>query len=372
MPPVSRRHIEKLYGKGMFMVRRDMVNNAIGYRTPSVGDAWTGISGWSQETLDTAQKIAISLFGNKAYEYLVNNEQILKNLIQDAKLIIVVKSVVVPVGNILSNIMQLVARGVPLKDIARNAPKKLSEINFYTKQRVRKIEAEAELLSAKDDVIAATKLQTELDSIEDSFRRLSIWPLIEAGEFNAISDVGISRDDILLTEGRLHAYIERLTDKLPEGAKTFAKYGLVTKDTALFQGMQKAVEYGDFFAKALRYDHLLSQKKTSEQALAGITEEFVNYDLLPGRFREYGENVGLWWFTAFKVRSFKIALSIIRNNPVQALLAGLVPIPSTLGAGSPITDNAVAKALDGTLGYSLGWGQALRAPGLNPWHNLVN
>lgn len=370
MPHKARTHIEHLFGKNTFMVSRSMINNTIGYRTPSIGDAWTGNSNWNNETLDTAKKIAISVFGNKAYEYLVNAEQILKNFIQDTKLIIVVKSVVVPVGNIVSNVLQLVARGVPLRDIRKGIPKKLSEVNFYTKQRIRKIDAEAELLSVKGDVIAERKLRNELDSIEDSFRRLSIWPLIEAGEFSAISDTGISRDDILLSEGRLHAYVEKLIDKFPASAQTVGKYGLVTKDTALFQGMQKAVEYGDFLAKALRYDHLISQGKTNDQAIAGITEEFVNYDLLMGRFREYGENIGMWWFTAFKIRSLKIAASIIRQNPVHALLSGLVPAPS--GAGSPITDNILAKAMQGNLGYSLGLGQAFRAPGLNPWWNLAN
>ena len=375
MPVYMRKALESEFGKDTFMVRKDMVDSAIGYRTPSVGDAWTGVSGWSPESLEMAKRVTMTVFGNKSYEYLVNAEQMLKNAIQDVKLIIVVKSVIVPVGNMLSNVIQLMARGVPIKDIVRNIPKKISEVTFYTKQRLRKIELEVALRAAEgnNDVVGIRKAKNELETIEDSFRRLSIWPLINAGEFSAISDVGIARDDIVLSEGRLHTYMENLVDKLPEGVRTAAKYGLVAKDTALFQGLQKAVEYGDFLAKAIEYDYLIGSKKLSkEDSLARISEEFVNYDLLMGRFREYAENIGLVWFTAFKVRSTKIAASIIRNNPFHALMSTLPHSYMPAGTGSPITDNGVAKVLSGDIWYSLGFGQALRAPALNPWVNLAH
>ncbi len=374
-PQATRDQIKKLFGDDIFMVRKDMINNAIGYRTPSIGDAWTGVSGWSEKTLETAKNALLSVFGAKAYEYLVNGEQLLKNAIQDVKLIIVVKSVIVPASNFASNVIQLVSRGVPIQKITTSIPKKVAEVRYYTEQRTRKIELEVDLRKAEgnNDIVAIRKVTNELNSIEDSFRRLSIWPLIEAGEFSAISDTGIGRDEILISEGRLHSYIEQLTDKLPDGAKTAAKYGLVAKDTALFQGLQKAVEYGDFLGKAILFDHLKDAKKLSqEDALAAITEEFVNYDLLAGRFREYGENIGLWWFTAFKIRSAKIAASILRNNPLHALF-GLVAGSHTFNSiDSPLTDNVFSKALDGDLGYSLGMGQAFRAPMLNPWANLAH
>jgi hypothetical protein len=374
MPIYMKRALESEFGKDTFMVRKDMIDSTIGYRTPSIGDAWTGVSGWSPKSLELAKNVTMSIFGNKSYEYLVNAEQILKNAIQDVKLIIVVKSVIVPVGNMLANVIQLMSRGVPINDIVRGMPKKVSEVTFYNKQHLRKIELEVALRVAEgnNDIVGIRKAKNELETIEDSFRRLSIWPLIHAGEFSAISDAGISRDDIILSEGRLHTYIENLTNKLPDGVRTAAKYGLVAKDTALFQGLQKAVEYGDFLAKAIQYDYLTTNKKLSkEDSLARISEEFVNYDLLMGRFREYMENIGLLWFTAFKVRSTKIAASIIRNNPFHALMSSIPHSFMPSGTGTPITDNAVAKTMTGSIWYSLGFGQALRAPQLNPWFNLA-
>jgi hypothetical protein len=289
---------------------------------------------------------------------------------------IVVKSVVVPVANLISNGYQLASRGVPLKAIITGMPKKTAEVKAYVASELRRIEAGAELRAAegRGDVIAQRKLGAEIRSIQDSHKRLSIWPLIQAGEFSAISDGQATAEEVELTSGRLHSYIEGLVDKLPPGIRTAGRYALITKDTALFKGMQTAVEYGDFLAKAILYDDLTQrQRKSREYALARVTEEYVNYDRLPGRFRGYTESMGLLWFYNFKIRSAKVALSMIRNNPVHALLAGLAPAPSFLGSiGTPISDNIFTKLADGQLSFSFGMGQIAHAPMLNPWVNIFS
>jgi len=104
-----------------------------------------------------------------------------------------------------------------------------------------------------------------------------------------------------------------------------------------------------------------------------VTEEFVNYDRLPGRFRGYMESMGLMWFYNFKIRSVKVAMSMIRNNPVHAALAVMAPTPTMFGnVGLPLQDNLLTVGADGRLGYSFGFGQGIRAHNLNPWMNLVN
>ena len=369
MTPAVRAEIRELFGKE-FLVRKDMVIDAIGERNATVGDAWTGNSAWSKETQKKVKNLAMSVFGNEAFRYLRNTEKTVQNFVTDARVLIVIKSAVVPALNLMSNIYQMASIGIPLRDIIVGMPKKTVEVDAYVKSKLRAIEIEAKMRATTNDVRATRKLELELKTINDNHRRMSIWPLIEAGEFSTISDIGISRDEILLSEGRLHAYMEKMVNKLPGATKTVGRYALITKDTALFQGLQKAVDYGDFLAKAIVYDHLTKKKgKTEAEALGRITEEFVHYDRLPGRFRGYLESVGIVWFWNFKIRSTKVALSMIRNNPVHALLAGLTPAPS--GVGTPISDNFFSKLLEGTLGHSIGPDQGLRALMLNPWANLI-
>ena len=366
-------YIKDVFGDE-FMVRRDMIRDAIGERSASVGDLWNGITTIPKDHQEHLRKALVGAFGVDAYRYMVQGEQIIQNFMADMRTLIVVKSVIVPAVNFVSNVYQLVGRGVPMLSIARGMPAKVGEIDSYAKTQLRKIEAEAELRAATGDVVATRKLKTEIQSIEDSHRRLSIWPLLEAGEFSSIADVGMQGEDLDLTSGKLSSFIERQVDKLPDGVKTAGRYALITKDTALYRGLQKSVQYGDFIAKAVLYDDLTKRVKMSKaDALARITEEFVNYDRLPGRFRSYLENMGLLWFYNFKIRSTKVALSTIRNNPVHALLAMGLPAPDFLGSvGSPISDNIAAKALGDTLGSSVGTDMAFRAPTLNPWLNLIH
>lgn len=369
----TRQKAESLFGQGELWVRRDMLNDALGYRSASVGDAWSGNSRWSPETLDTFKKAMLGVFGNRAYKYTMGGENLVQNLVKEAKTLIVVKSVVVPAVNFLANLYQMVARGVPVKNIAKSIPQKTAEINQYLKSRLRQVDAEAELRAATNPN-QIRKLKAEIQSITDSHKRMSIWPLLEAGEFSSIADAGIGRDDILITEGKIHEYMDKLASKLPKSVRAAGRYALITKDTALFQGIQKTVEYSDFIAKAIIYDELTQRKgKSREEALGRVTEEFINYDRLPGRFRGYMESVGLMWFYNFKIRSAKVAVSMVRNNPVHAAMAMLAPTPTMFGnVGLPIQDNIFSIAAKGSLDYSWGFGQGLRAHNLNPWMNLVN
>lgn len=363
-------YIQNTFGSE-FWVRKDMLDDAIGYRSASVGDFWTGNTTWSPKTQETIRHLTMGVFGADAYRYLVGAEKVVQNFMADARTLIVVKSIVVPAANFASNMYQSISRGVPVLHIARTVPKKLAEIDSYTKSRLRLIDAEAELRAATGDFVAQRKLKSEIQSIEDAHRRLSIWPLIQAGEFSTIADVGMTSEDLEIGKGRFVERIEKWVDQLPESVRNAGRYAIITRDTALFQGLQKSVQYGDFIAKAVLYDDLVKRQKVSaKDALARITEEFVNYDRLPGRFRSYLENMGLLWFYNFKIRIAKVAVSTIRNNPVHALIAMGLPAPS--GVDLPIGSDVFSKILDGSFHWSVGPEMGLRAPFLNPWLNIVD
>lgn len=357
-----------------FWVRRDMIDDAVGYRDASIRNAWDGQTRLDPRIGKVVRTLAINAFGKDGYSKLVNAESIIQNAATDLRVMIVVKSIIVPAANLTWNIVQLASRGVPLLDVARSFPRKTDEINTYLRVRTEKMELEAELAGVGSNLRRERQLKAEIQKVNDQIRRLSIYPLIEAGEFTSISDGLLSKDDLALSEGRIGEYIENAVDKLPKSAQTLAKYGIVGRDTALFKALQRTVEYGDFLAKATLYDHLTKKKgKTQEEALAAITEEFVNYDRLPGRVRGYLEQMGLLWFWNFKIRSTKVAVSMVRNNPVHALFAMNLPVPTDLlgPVGSPLTDNAVDVLLDARADYSIGPGMAFRAPDLLPVMQLM-
>ena len=144
--------------------------------------------------------------------------------------------------------------------------------------------------------------------------------------------------------------------------------GLVSKSTKIYQFANRATQYGDFLAKSIYFDHLISQGLSEADAISKMNEEFVNFSALPGRTRSYLETVGLTWFMAFKIRIAKIALQMIRENPFRALA-----INSALpDIGSPIQDNILSVTAEGNLDYATGFEMLFSAPELNPWVNLIS
>lgn len=368
--PLFIEQLDDVFGDEGWYVRMDLVDDVIGYRNASVGDFFTGNSNWSPETQKVVRNMMVLLGDERAYRLLMGGEKRLQALMVDARQTIVVKSVVIPMYNIMSNTLHLVSRGVPLHMIAKGSLRKVAEIQQYAKSQVRLVELEAEIRAEKNE-LKRKQFEVERQAIKDSHTRLSIWPLIQAGEFSTIADVGMTADDLDVTSGKLTEWVENQISKMPQALQTAARYGYISRDTALFRGLQKSVQYGDFVAKAILYDHLVENKKKDPKvALAQITEEFVNYDRLPGRVRGSLENMGLLWFYNYKIRSVKVGLSVLRNNPLHAVLAMAMPLPAS--AGLPIEENLFAVAAQGNLSYSIGPSMALHAINLNPWVNIFN
>lgn len=83
------------------------------------------------------------------------------------KTISVVKSVIVPVANMMSNMFQLLSRGVPVRSVIHGVGAKTAEISAYVKRRQQEIDLEADLRAArgKGDFIAERKIEAQIQSI---------------------------------------------------------------------------------------------------------------------------------------------------------------------------------------------------------------
>lgn len=357
---------------GKFMVRRTMYDNVIGFRSMSIGDLWTGNTRLKEENREALVNTITGLIGPKAYRYLTMGEQAWSNLMGDARVAIVVKSVLVPVLNATANFYQLMANGIGPIQIAQKTAEYLRETHLYAKNQMEYQRLSVELAAAEGAQRPdnARRIETEMRKIEDLNRQLAIYPLIEAGEFSQITE-GLSHDDLEMSNGRIWDRLEKLADKLPPAVKTAGRYALVTKDTALFAGLARAVAYTDFVAKAVLYDHLSTKEKLDKKtALLRITNEFVNYDILDGRMKSKAEEMGLIWFWRFKIRSIKVAASLIRNNPLHTFLSSMVP--GSMEAGTVMDDNGFNLFLDGRMDNSIGFDNAWRAVELNPVNQVFS
>ena len=141
LTPETLKYAKSVYDKG-FYVRKDMVKDVLGHRSASVGDAWSGISRWNPSTQKALRDITMSVFGNSAYKYFVNSEKFIQDRVGDARTLIVVKSVVVPMVNLLSNMVHMLGRGIGPVAIAKGMMTKAVEMRTYTQGMSKKVALE--------------------------------------------------------------------------------------------------------------------------------------------------------------------------------------------------------------------------------------
>lgn len=353
-------------GKPFFPVRKDLIRDVIGQRNASVTDLWTGTTNLNPKVVKAVRTMAETILGKKAMTRLKFVEDGIWSATSLLRNNIVVKSLTVPAFNIFGNILSLISRGIPIWTISKGISRKLVETERYMRLQLEsnKLRAKYELLDRDDpkrEVIAA-----RISYLTEMIHKLSIYPLIKAGEFSTINDLGLTNDDLDLARGRFSEYFEKVIDKTPKALIQAGRWLFLAKGTTGYQAMEKATSYGDFIAKSILFDHYVGELKMNpEEALRYISEEFVNYDRLPGRIRGTLENYGLLWFYTYKLRIVKTALSQLRRNPLQSILAlgTLNSLPD--GVGLPLTDNIFSKiwTLEGIPGFGLdNWWRGITMP----------
>ena len=248
-----------VFGQPDFLpIRKDMIDDAIGYRAASITDAWTGISKLKPENQERIKKAATLVIGENAFKRLRQGEQIVQDATSYAKTTIIVRSLQVAWENTLSNMTQLMAWGMNPVTITKGIREKFIETTQYVKNLEQIQSLKMDLAAAFGDKAREKKVRAQIQALEDSINNLSIAPLLRAGEFSTISE-DLDEADVAIREGRWGDYMEKAADKLPGWSGTVAKNVLITKDTALFQGLNRMVQYGDFVAKAVLYGHLIGR-----------------------------------------------------------------------------------------------------------------
>ena len=339
-----------------FFVRRDLIPDIIGRRQASVIDLKTGLTYWNPRVQRALVNALEGVVGRKALYYLYRGEKFTNALISSARNFIVIRSGEVMIFNLLGNFVSLLVRGVPLNEILTLAPKIVKELEHFNRSRQKQVIIEMALNAEKgrdnpsERKIAALERRLEQEKAMISNLTYS-YELLKAGEYNTIADLGDVNDDILLSTGKWGEYIEKQVDKLPDVLKEGGRQLILSKDTALYRGLEKGTQYGDFVAKAILYHHLITKKNVKpNKALSKVRYEYVNYDMLPGRTREYLENIGLLWFYNYKLRSVRTMVSMLKENPLGSVISLFSPISLGLDIGTALTDNFFSKLITNPLG----------------------
>lgn len=347
------------------MVRRDMLNNAFGYRNFSVTAAFTNQTDLPAPVRDGLVDLATAIMGAKAARYLRKGERYTQDAVSMAKDWVIVRSVSVFTMNLMGNFIQLGQNGVGLKAIFKGQAAKMQEVDAYLRNISKQNQLYSDNLGTTDaSTIARNK--RHIQRLQEANARMSIAPLIAAGELPTVAEGLTIEDDNAIRGGALN-WVERITDKVPKGVSDTVKLAMIAKGTPLHNGLNRMMTYGDFVAKAVLFDKLTQQdKKSVDEALQYIQEEFINYDNNPGRTRTYLESMGFTWFLTYKLKIQKILLRRMRDNPLSTLV--YQGAADGLGIDSPFEANLAGDNFWNSIDTPL---RALDAPSLHPVAQLL-
>jgi len=370
IPRETLEYAKKQYGAEVLYLRKDLLTQALGYRQASVRDLYTGNHRLNKEYTEVAREWLDHFFGmtGAGYKSLLLAEKWIQEGVQVARSTIVVRSGKVALANIFSNLVQLKMRRVSAKELLVHGRVSYREVQEYLKNRKKGIQFQTELASLEPgDIKRRTQLVKQIDFIKERNQKLSIWPLLERGEFTSIQDGAGMSDTVeeIRTTGMMNAIEQHVYGNIKnEKARRALREITMDTNSSIFRFMQNTVQLGDFLSKAVLYQSYLNRGMSSDIALDKINEEYIDYDLLPGRTRGAFENMGLIWFANYSLRSMKVALNIIQENPVTGLLG--FSAATTYDWENPIKDTLPGKVLRGTIGYSYGPGQGYSAPFKHP------
>ncbi len=329
MPRHLKTALAEEFGGNFAYVHKRDLNNAFGYREWSISELW-------KESAEGTKKgkfadVLEVVLGSDASRKIRWAERTLQAGISDVKDLIVVKSIVVPAANILSNVNQLHLRGVPAEDIIRDAKRGGIALNDY-KENKRQYN---NIIEAMEVATPAQfeEMRAESERLNQAIENSPIATLLRAGLLpTVVEDFNQGGRDTLVGDF--------IGDAVPEyGENTFVDIGkevIIANDSQTYAFLNKGLEAGDFVAKFILFEHLTRNGMNELDALRQASAEFINYTSLSPRSLDYLNKTGAVSFFKYFSRIQAIIANTVVQNPTRALTtyigADTIGLPSIFDA----------------------------------------
>ena len=336
LPEATKRDVKKVWGRNGMKVRSDALDLMFGYRKLSAAEFLKN----DPETLQGVQKIMREWFNTyarsrgmdeqEADNYakrlglaLTKGERAWQEIVREAKDIIVVKTGVVMLGNIWSNISLLAMSGVSLKDMLHHHLVAMKGATAYQRdsERLAQLQTVLEVGYSAND---AQQIQDEIVRLKDAIARNPVRELIEAGLMPTIVEDVAAEEDIYSYKSALARKTERFTNKLNPTIKAVGRVAYMSHDTKMYQSLSRITQLSDFVARYTLYQHLTTRSNnplSQADAIQEASDAFVNYDIPMHRGIQFTDDMGFTPFTKYFLRIQRVLLKLARENPARVLMA---------------------------------------------------
>ena len=333
---------------GGLPIRKSEVDNIVGYNRIDIMNLYTGKSTLPNNVQQTIRDVLGAFGVNKdTLKYLKTAQDAWTGTVGYMKELILIRSIVVPVQNMVSNVIHLANWNIPLKQIRDRTRVGIAEAKKYTNNRIKLAELYVQM---RDPSLSTNKrniLEAQVKHLSDALNNSPIHPLVEAGMFSNISSAagyeqqGLDKDFTFRNTFKQKLGIEELMEDFDNsGIGRAVNNILISEGSDTFAFMEKSLDYGDFVAKFVLYDHLTKDKGLkSKEALSIILEEFVNYSMNRGALFDYANAMGLTWFMSYATGIQKVIWKMARRQTRRtAAVYGLGKVTgfTTVPMGNPL------------------------------------
>ena len=374
LPSNTKMDIRKEWGGNAIWVPKEMVLPLFGYRKATLSSLFdkenknkaeqvlTEFTTWMVEQYAVHRK---GLRGVDAEDYakrtalvVRRTEDMWEEIVREMKDIIVVKTGIVLLGNISSNVSLLVANGLnPVKALSLQA-EGLRAVMDYQRDRnaLEQIKLQLETQSAAGNM---SKLVAERNRLEDAIARNPAKELIDAGLLPTIVDDVSLEDDPYSYRSNLTKWAEEKTSGLNKHVVKAGRFIYMSKDTVLYQFLSKSTQYSDFVARYALYKHETSKKNAvpKEEALYNVSESFVNYDIPMPKTLQYLDDHGMMNFIKYFFSIQRVLVKLVKDKPIGVI--NMIALNNMLGDFPILTDSSALVRIGnnpfgaGALGYPL-------------------
>lgn len=317
MPYSFRAEAERLFGKGEpIIVKKSVFLMTFGYRQLSIGDLFDkhfdDLGAFSKAFVIGSKAI----LGKKAKGRIMMAEYFVSRLTSLFADFTVIRNLDVLKGNIISNSLMLMLRGVNPVDVVKESIRVWKQGRDYAE-----LENELNDLRVKYQTV---KDKTQIEKqMKDIYARMEKHPLnvyFKQGLMSSIVEGVETRDNA--TYGSIwEEELDKAIDTyVPKKVKDAVDFFMMNKGSPLHNMMTHATQFSDFSAKIILIEHLKKQGMSEKQAIAEAQDTFINFDIPTGAKMDYANRMGLFMFTKFFVRFQKAMIRALGKTPASTLL----------------------------------------------------
>ncbi|UYF10881.1 ribonuclease E [Vibrio phage 12VC501] len=329
LPEDMKEEIRRVWGSDSMLVRKDSVDLLFGYHKYTAANLWK-LSKAERGLVQEAFVMFVNMiFGKKAAMRVRQGEELLEALAKTVKDIIVIKTGIVTLGNMVSNMVLLKMMGVSIKDIITG-----HKDSFVAMREYKKLNQETEQVRLKLSNANLTRAQrsvyeSKLVQLEDRLTNNPVIDLIDAGLLSTIvEDVDTEVQEYKLSQRIKRKYaetswaerLEDATNRIPNSVKDVFKEALVMQGSNLYDFLSEAAQFSDFGARYVLFQHMTKNKGIDKTEAAGqVMDIFIDYDLPTHKGIQYLNDLGLLMFSKYLVRVQRIIAKTFLENPARAL-----------------------------------------------------